>query len=398
MKINIIRGQNQIGGSIIEISSDTTKLIFEAGHEIDVEDQIVPDIDGLFLGEASYDGVFITHYHKDHIGLLSNILPGIDIYMGEGCYKVHKFISEWCNLPILEEPNFIYDSKQITIGDIKVTPFFCDHSAYDSYMYLIENNEKKVLYTGDFRSNGRKNFSSLLNKLPKVDALIIEGTVLERDDALYVSEEDLENIATKAMKGHNPVFFLQAATHVDRIVTNYKASTRNGKLFLQDLYMAGITSAIGGNIPNPRTFENVRVFLTIGGDEDHETLCSYGDKKIGKYGIAKSDFAMCIRSSMRNYLEKLSELIPFDNGILFYSMWSGYKEEKGMAEFLEFMESKGVKIHDLHTTGHADTKTIDDIIAKVSPDLLIPIHTTNPCWFEKYKDINILIQDNIIEI
>ena len=38
MKIHIHRGQNQIGGSIIEISSDTTRIFFDIGTELDSED------------------------------------------------------------------------------------------------------------------------------------------------------------------------------------------------------------------------------------------------------------------------------------------------------------------------------------------------------------------------
>ena len=70
---------------------------------------------------------------------------------------------------------------KIRIGDITVTPFRCDHSAYDAYMYLAEADGEKVLYTGDFRSHGRQDFEKLLQALPKVDTLITEGTSLSRD-------------------------------------------------------------------------------------------------------------------------------------------------------------------------------------------------------------------------
>ena len=48
MKITIHRGQNQIGGSIIEIASDTTKIILDAGSELDEEIPVAPDVEGLF--------------------------------------------------------------------------------------------------------------------------------------------------------------------------------------------------------------------------------------------------------------------------------------------------------------------------------------------------------------
>ena len=88
MKIHIHRGQNQIGGSIIEISSDTTRIFFDIGTELDSDDndKQIPQIEGLFVGEKNCDAVFVTHYHADHIGLVSNILDDIPVYMGEKGY------------------------------------------------------------------------------------------------------------------------------------------------------------------------------------------------------------------------------------------------------------------------------------------------------------------------
>lgn len=99
---------------------------------------------------------------------------------------------------------------------------------------------------------------------------------------------------------------------------------------------------------------------------------------------------MCVRSSMKNYLEKLSQQISFKGGILFYSMWSGYLEDESMKDFINFMESKGVQTIKLHTSGHADISTIDKLIEKVSPQYIIPIHTENSKWFEKYNNCNII--------
>ena len=77
MKINIIRGQNQIGGNIVEISTEKTKILLDVGLELDDEkNKTLPGIEGLF-DYKGYDAVFISHYHGDHLGL---------------AYKIHKDI------------------------------------------------------------------------------------------------------------------------------------------------------------------------------------------------------------------------------------------------------------------------------------------------------------------
>lgn len=91
MKVNIIRGQNQIGGFIVEISTDKTTIVFAVGINLDERDHIeVPKIEGVFCGEKQYEAVFVSHYHSDHIGLLDHLLADIPVYMGEKAYDVFK--------------------------------------------------------------------------------------------------------------------------------------------------------------------------------------------------------------------------------------------------------------------------------------------------------------------
>ena len=399
MEINIIRGQNQIGGSIIEVSSKNTKIILDVGSNLDDKEIVVPEIEGLFKGEAKYDGVLISHYHSDHEGLATKILPEIPIYMGEKSYEIHKVTREYIKKEYLKEPKTFKADEEFLIGDIKITPYLCDHSAFDTYMFLLDCEGKKILYTGDFRSNGRKFFQSLLNKLPKVDALITEGTNLSNDKIgkINLTEKELEKRGIELLKGNDrPVFVLMAGTNIDRIVTLYKIANATKRLFLIDTYVGVITDTIGGNIPNPRTFSNVRIFLT--NPNKYKILKNYPKNKIGKNEIANKNFMMCIRSSMKQYLENRSKEFSFEGCVLFYSMWEGYKKQENMKEFLKFMEEKGVKTISLHTSGHADEKDFDKLIKKVEPQIIIPVHTENSEWFKRYENCEVICDKNIIKI
>ena len=384
MEINIIRGQNQIGGSIIEISSKNIKIILDIGSNLEDKEIVVPEIEGLFKGKAKYDGVLISHYHSDHEGLATKILPEIPIYMGEKSYEIYKVSNKYMGKEYLKEPKTFKPEEEFLIGDIKIIPYLCDHSAFDSYMFLLNCEGKKILYTGDFRSNGRKSFEPLLRKLPKVDVLITEGTNFsnEKIGKINLTEKELEKKGIELLEGNDrPVFVLMAATNIDRLVTFYKIANATKRLFLLDTYAGLITDTVGGNIPNPRTFSNVRMFLT--NQNKYKILENYPKNKIGRKGIVNSNFMMCIRSSMKQYLEKYPEGFSFEGCTLFYSMWEGYKKQENMKEFLEFMEEKGVKIISLHTSGHADEKDFDKLIKKVEPKIIIPVHTENSEWLKK---------------
>ncbi len=378
MKIVIHRGKNQIGGNIIEISTDRTRILLDVGRELDEEYVRLPDIDGLF-DRPSFDAVFVSHYHGDHIGLAYYIDKRIPLYLGEASARIVQASDAYRNAETIHPAGFFVHGRPILVGDITVTPFLCDHSAFDSYMLLCESGGETILYTGDFRSNGRKSFDRLLRDLPqKIDKLICEGTSLSRDGYVPVTEAELEEKAVALFKETSaPIFVLQSSANIDRIVTMYRAAKRTGRIFLQELYMAEIATAAGKSIPNP-AFDDVFAFIT--NRKRYDSLTKY--RRIGKNGIVKSRFVMCIRSSMLRYIQSLSEQMSFEGGLLIYSLWSGYRKQPEMESFLCACEDMGLRVVELHTSGHADAATIKRLIAHVNPTEIIPVHTENAGWFQ----------------
>ncbi len=174
---NILRGKGTIG-NLIEITFGKVKLLLECGKELDEEPASESEIEKQIL-QTKYDAILVSHYHLDHAGLVSNVKG--KIYMGKGCFEVlssqQKYLGKRQPRNVVcFQPNeeFVIENGA---DQIKVKPILVDHSAYDSYMFLIFAGEKTLLYTGDFRSNGRKSFSAVLNSLPsKVDYLICEAT------------------------------------------------------------------------------------------------------------------------------------------------------------------------------------------------------------------------------
>ena len=50
----------------------------------------------------------------------------------------------------------IEDHKPFRIRDMIITPLLVDHSAYNSFMFLIQAEGKRILCTNDYRSHGYK--------------------------------------------------------------------------------------------------------------------------------------------------------------------------------------------------------------------------------------------------
>ncbi len=393
MKVHIHRGQNQIGGSVIEIFTDTTRIFFDIGANMDDDHAaVVPPVEGLFCGKRKVDAVFLTHYHADHAGLLGKMLSGIPVYMGKTAYEIFKVGETYRNRITAFRPQFVSDQKKIVIGDITITPFRCDHSAYDAYMYLAEADGERILYTGDFRSHGRLDFEKLMNALPEVDTLITEGTSLSRDlQERSVSEDALIEMGKVLLKDRpGPVFVVMSPMNIDRLITCYQIALQTERTFLIDPYAAQLAKAagretIGHPVPDPGKDPGIRVFWTDG-KMIPARLRGYGKAGISMRGIRKEEkFLMCVRPGMKQYLHQLSGLVDFRGGTLIYSMFAGHLELPYFARFMEFMEKKGLERHVLHTSGHADPEAIDQLICKVKPKTILPVHTENAGWFFRYE-------------
>lgn len=388
MEINVLRGTNQIGGSIIEVISNQAKIILDAGTELDeTEEIIVPPIQGLFIGSASYDAVLVSHYHQDHTGLLNYVVDGIPIYMTRKMSTIHNKISQRMGKPIEYEPIIIDADGQkldgsysFIIKDIKVTPYLCDHSAYDAYMYLLETTNDSILYTGDYRSNGRKAFSTFLSKLPnQVNKLISEGTVLSRqENIINETEAALEERLFNLMQTDNPIFVLASTTNIDRIVSVYNASHKAGRVLAIDAFQADLLEAIG-DVPCPSAHSDIKVIQVGKPTKAHEELKRFSGHTLPRNILETKKFTMLIRPSipMKKYLAGMrGETLK--NATLIYSMWHGYLQKKRTKDYIDYCRQKGMRIVYIHTSGHADKQTIQAIIEKVNPRELIPIHTENP--------------------
>ena len=384
--ITVLRGSNQIGGNLIQVVCGGTKILLDAGETLEGDADIPPQAAWL-TRSGGCDAVFLTHTHRDHMGLAEQAHPSIPLYLGRRAWKVLRAANDYLGRKTLNPAGFLEHGKPIRVGALTVTPYLCDHSAFDSYMLLVEGDGQFLLYTGDFRGHGRKSFSSLLRRLPEqVDFLVCEGTNLSRQGQEVWSEKELENRAVAWMnRCQGPVFVLQAATNLDRLVTFYRAAKRSSRIFLEDLYQAEVAAAAGPSIPQPGQFSNVRVFLPSSASAEsarYQRLCGYGSARIGRAHIPAGS-VICIRPSMWKWMEKLGQRLPLAGSVLFYSLWSGYRERPEMSEFLSWCGEMGIKEVTLHSSGHAAPEEIWQLLDQVHPKEIIAVHTLCPDWFEK---------------
>jgi len=267
----------------------------------------------------------------------------------------------------IEQAKTFVPGKSFGIGDLTITPFSVDHSACDSYMFLIKADGKRILYTGDFRLHGfrGKAIPKILDKLiGKVDVLIIEGTTLSRTDAEPMTEQELQQKAKAYMEQYKYVFVLCASTNLERICALSKAVPQ-GKYFICDKYQSGLLDLMqkhwGDYSPLYRNIKRT----------------TYGENLLSRF--REKGFLMMVRDN-RSF-RKIICNFDAEQSVILYSMWDGYRTKPG-STLSDFLSLTGCW-EPLHTSGHASQKDIQMVIEKVNPDMIIPIHTDNPTALQK---------------
>jgi len=409
MNLTIHRGTNQIGGSCIEIASDSTRILLDIGLPLDfskvsdAEQQSVVALAKTWC--VGVDAIFISHYHQDHHGLLSVVQPEVPIFVTAGTEKMFKlnavfmkpFVNAVDKLILIEPARSNLLEVPVTIGDIKVTAFTVDHSAYDACAFLIETESKRILYSGDLRLHGVKGI--LYKQLPRdVDYLILEGTNIEkgkivrteletRVELIELFKEDLSRLNFVWCSGQN----------IDRLVNIFSASRKMGKTMVVDVYVAAVLQEIhklNDKIPSVES-HGMRVLYTHGSDDDDqaEYYLRFNKQRIRPNDILQNPerFVVVIRPSMLRFL-KMNLTVPKANMIT--SLWKNYEENE--KEFFDWVDSNGYHRRHIHTSGHADRNSLVQIAEFINPGRIIPVHTEKKeLFFYLFGEKTLLLEDEM---
>lgn len=397
MRGRIHRGCHEIGGNCIEVESQGKRIVLDIGLPLISERDIsVPDISGLTSHDDTLLGVFISHPHPDHYGLLEKIAEPIPVYMGEASRRIIEVSAFFTPLPSLGymDPQSLINQQAIHVGPFTVTPYRIDHSAYDSYCMLVEADGKRLFYSGDIRGHGRSAhlFDDLLLNPPKdIDVLICEGTQIGRKpEFAYPNEQSVAEGMVEVFKETEGMCLVWcSAQNIDRLVSIWDACQRSKRNLILDLYTAEIIKAARDeSLPKP-DHEQVFVFLPysqkakIMREEAFHISNPYYPHRIYWEQLAEvaDRSVMIFRPSMLRDLERAKCLI---GASLISSVWSGYLERS--QKELDKMVDMGIQRKHIHTSGHATVDELRRFVEVIPAQRVIPIHLENRNGFSELSD------------
>lgn len=393
MNIKIHRGLEQIGGCITEISTATSRIFIDMGSNLPGSGQQMSKeeehefVANLFSqNQKENEAVIYTHAHEDHVGMFVHVPENVPHYIGEGSRElllakyrtllkaplsadevacVKEKIRRLEAFHVWKKPR--RRPKAFYIGDIAITPFFSCHSIYDSYMFLIEADGKRIWHTGDYREHGflGKGLEKVLMAYAKgIDVLITEGTNLKKPEKC-IHESVVSSKMLHVMQAFKYVFVLASSTDIDRLAAIKKAAKYAHKeLYINSAYMK----------------ETMRIF-TERESKVAEGLYVFHPKFATERSFDKmkrEGFVLVTGVRKVKEVEGMHMNLPDNDTILIYSSWDGYykipeqvKVNDGYQKFRELFNN----VVDIHTSGHADRDTIKKLIDIVNPkDEVIIIH------------------------
>ena len=389
MQVTVHKGSHEIGGTCIQLSSGKTTILLDVGLPLSKDSRPVD------VSRLAVDAVLVSHPHQDHFGLMTSLPPGTPVYIG----KLARSLIDATQVFIGKDRYALdfHDFKAwqpFTIGDFTITPYLVDHSATDAYAFLIEAEGKRLFYSGDLRSHGRKGvlFENLVKRpIRDIDVLFLEGTMLNRNNDLFPDEKSVEDkIFETVQQQKNISFLLSSSQNIDRFVSAYRACKRAHKILVIDIYTAWVLEQLRQVTENTPAMDwpEVRVFATHSQDERLKANPDYfGDfrKRLYRRRVKREELHATPESFL--YFGKMSSfrlIDEFKNAAapvnVIYSQWLGYlagnhPEYFGSDRISAYQTDLDVNFVYAHTSGHAPLKDLQKLAAALKPKMLIPIHT-----------------------
>jgi ribonuclease J len=337
----------------------------------------------------------------------------------------HPGMPEHKNVPVSRTVKAMGDWETAKLGDMKITLIEVDHSIPGAASYLIEAGGKKVLYTGDIRFHGTKpmTIDEYAEKVGKgIDLMMCEGTRVDTDHRL--TEADVGAKIGAKMKSTKGVLFIDFGwKDTTRYETVRDAAKKAGRTLVINTKIAFLLHKLG---QFPKKTDNVKVFLKRNGSGlysprdymksklsagipgDAEMSTAFYDEGVVADDIrnAPGKYVMMLSYYDLNQLFDLAEGGKIPGSFFVKASCEPFSDEMEMDEerYIAWLDRFGIvydtgrtpvpdgctnkdceklraRMDRSHVSGHASGPELKELIAKVAPRTLIPIHSPNPGAF-----------------
>lgn len=318
------------------------------------------------LGEpAGPTAIFISHPHIDHSGLTGFVRPDVFLHASPEAIALLRALGEGGEAlpgprdftagPTAWRP--VETGQPVRFGPMLVERFDVDHDVPGASGYRVTTSDGVLAFTGDIRFHGHHPLRSwaFADAVAGCDVLVTEGTTLSFDEHHPLrTEADVTRDFEAALAGNSDLM-LQAI--YPRDLDRVRAITR-------------IAAGAGRTVLWP---DRVAAFLRAAGIE---AVASIGETGLDAVRAAPGSFLLQPDTTDLPGLLDLplgpSSAMLHANGEplgAFDPRWQLYCDWLGQC---------GVPLRLLGCSGHASQDHLHEMLYRIRPSVVIPIHTRSP--------------------
>lgn len=140
-------------GNTTFIQTNNTKILIDAGN---TSKYILEKLTEINVDPTTIDAILITHTHIDHVKGLPVLLKKINpcVYITQKMLKKLEYLENYS----------IINTDKIKIKDLDIDVIKTSHDTEDSVGYIVNNDDKSIVYITDTGYINQKYFNILSNR------------------------------------------------------------------------------------------------------------------------------------------------------------------------------------------------------------------------------------------
>ncbi|RKN81980.1 hypothetical protein [Paenibacillus ginsengarvi] len=328
-------------------------------------------------------GIFIGHMHQDHMSLLPFARKGIPVFMHRDAYSLYRGIVYSRQYPDTEASLVPCDDRSVLdFGEFSVQIIEMDHNTPGSSAIVIESPEHKIAVTGDWRLHGKHperidRFIELCRR-KGIDILITEGTRVGKGAAFQNSRTEAKSLSMFSAvldESEGLVYVQTSPRDLERMADLIQMAADKGRKIVMDGSIAAIwhtatREGIAALDNHPALLASLQI---MEGTIPDGVRLPYETVLLEEVAKRKNECLYVMRFPNLGHwieLETLggrrgdSHYVQADNSIK--------PDNPKLAQFLDVF---GITGHAIGNKGHAAPDEISDLIERIAPRMVIPVHT-----------------------
>lgn len=348
-------------------------------------------LDGMpLVDHPEHVGIFVSHVHNDHCGLLPFAGPDVPVIMSSDGAALHAGLVEVGVLPPTPaQVRGLDDGARVSIGDLELELVPVDHDVPGAAGFLLSAGDRRLAWTGDWRAHGHapERMLAFAERAAGVDVLVTEGTTLRPDasPARPLSETELTERVDHLLADTDELAFVTPyPRNLQRLAALRDVATANGRtLVLRQDTLAGWRAAArhGLTAPAPDEGGNPVAVLAVDGPEDRGVG---GDVRVGIEDLRRDRAGFLVELQVADRWVALAvgagpgDLLVHCNGEPL-----GPRAAAEWASLSAWVRALGLDFVWLDSGGHATPDDLAWFVEAVRPQAVVAVHSAYPQLFPR---------------